>query len=83
LFLFFVFFFELLGRRDQEDHGSKPAGETVCETLSQKKKKKSSQKRAGGVTQGVAVPQNQTKTSKESTKPTSEDKLKNSPEAKG
>jgi hypothetical protein len=48
-----------LGGRNQEDHSSKPA-QTVGETLSQKNP---SQKRAGGVAQGVGqvqtpVPQN-------------------------
>jgi hypothetical protein len=38
------------GGRDHEDHSSKPAGQIVRETLSQKHP---SQKRAGGVAQGV------------------------------
>jgi hypothetical protein len=37
------------GGRDQEDHGLKPLGQIVHETLSQKSP---SQKRAGGVAQG-------------------------------
>jgi hypothetical protein len=39
------------GDRDQEDRGSKPAGQTVLKTLCLKNP---SQKRAGGVAQGVA-----------------------------
>jgi hypothetical protein len=38
------------GGRDQEDYGSNPAGQIVCETLSQKNP---SQTRAGGVALGV------------------------------
>jgi hypothetical protein len=38
------------GGRDQEDHGSKPDGQIVLETQSQKNP---SQKKAGGMTQGV------------------------------
>jgi hypothetical protein len=36
--------------KDQEAHGSKPARQIVCETLS---RKNPSQKMAGGVAQGV------------------------------
>jgi hypothetical protein len=43
------------GGRDEEDHVSKPALQIVWETLSQKKKKKPSQKRAGEVAQGIGL----------------------------
>jgi hypothetical protein len=43
---------EETGGRDQEDHSSKPARGNSCETLS---RKNTSQKRAGGVAQGVGL----------------------------